>query len=227
MFRTFLAALALIIGCASAQATTLTLDFNANSTFNPGSPGAGLTTGQIVLNSEGSTSQGAGLQLDVFASINFTVNGLLVQSNGTPTTDRLFQVDINGGGDGLLGTYSGGFAPTGGAFEIQSVAFDIRFTQNGLIFRSIDDLFGAVSDGQQFTLADLDFISLTVSYVGQSAGDVTILRFNDVPGGNDTVSNGYVPDSMTITVAAVPLPGGLALLFAGLGGLAVMRRRSD
>lgn len=108
MKRIFLT-LCLSLAATMAQATTISIDFSGNPTHNPGIPGHGPFSGNVSFDSVGSTSIGSGFHSSGFSRVNMSVNGINAISAGAPTVNSVTQVDLTGGVDALLTTYSGSY----------------------------------------------------------------------------------------------------------------------
>jgi hypothetical protein len=94
---------------------------------------------------------------------------------------------------------------------------DMRPLSSIDLYSSTTTLFDALGDGDMFDINDFGFISLVVNYVNQPALGATIMRANNFSRFDVSVS--------ATSMSPVPLPAGLPLLLAGIGGMALLRRR--
>lgn len=204
----------------SAAALTMTISFAGNTTFNPGLPDDGAFGGTIVYDSDGVVPFGTTGFDGAFESVNMTVSGVGITSAGSPTTDRLTQVQLSQGSDAFLSSYEGSFVPTGLGYEVAGVSLEVRpIAPGGIeIYDDPSDMFSALAGGEVFDLDDFSYISLVVSYVGEPSTSWTILRKNTFDFFDVRVTGVDNP--------VVPLPAGLPLLLAGMGAFALVKRKS-
>ncbi|MEM1079723.1 MAG: VPLPA-CTERM sorting domain-containing protein [Pseudomonadota bacterium] len=212
-----LAGLTSLALAGSANALTLTFTFDGETGSNPGLPGAGDVSGQIVYDTAGASVVNNNVFDGVWSSVDLEVNGAAIQSAGMPTNNRLTQVQLGGGTDAFISELAGGYADTGNpGIIVADVDLEIRGLE---IFDQTSALFSSLQDGQSFTEDDIGFISLVINYENQPALGATILRLGNFDSIRVTVSDPMAP-------APIPLPAGMPLILLGLGGLALARRRS-
>ena len=168
-----------------------------------------------------------------FAVADFGTVGTSGLVSSSPIAFRSGRITFGAGG---AGAYSGGVSGVAAAPDssgrtylaaepgsVVSFAFDTPQQQFRLLWGSVDDYnsltFGRL-DGTSVTVTGADVLALTRS---GAAAYVTISglgAFNRVIATSSSPAFEFVPD------VAVPEPGTLALLGAGLGALAVWRRRA-
>ena len=210
----------------AVQAATISVDFSGNTTSNPGLLGAGAVAGSIVFDTTTATSGGGALFENVFSSIDFTSGAGTVRSQGTPTVNRLTQVQLTTGEDAFLSNYAGAFGPTGvSGVAVESVSLELRTDGGGDFFTSIDSLFSSLSDGDVLTLgAEIGYVSLVVRYVGDNSLGTTILRGNAFSAFTLTVADNTQIPSVPLPATAPLLLGALA--FFGYAGRRKSRNKS-
>lgn len=206
----------------TVQAATISVEFSGQTTSNPGLLGAGTFSGSITYDTTSATNPGGAVFNNVFSNINFTTGTGSVKSQGTPTTDRLTQVQLVTAEDAFLSNYAGAFGPTGvPGVDVESTSLELRTVDDGDFFGSTSALFGSLADGDVLTLgAEIGFVSLVVRYVGDSSSGSTILRANAF-------------DTLTLTVTGdapipnVPLPASAPLVVGALAFLGYSGRRKS
>ena len=215
----------LVCGASSVAAGTLTVDFSGNPAFNPGLPGDGPFSGQLVFSTVGVTPFGPDAFDGAFDSINMTLNDVPIDSGTSPTTSRVAQFQHTDGGiesDGFRAEFDGSFLPTGASFEAERVVFEVRFSNSVDLFDDVGNLFSDLTNGDTFDFSDVAFLRLNAFYDDTSIFSETILPTNVF----GPASGGSISFSYSDTVAPVPLPAGLPFLLAGLGTFAWIRRRT-
>lgn len=149
--------------------------------------------------------------------------------NGWPTGDQVYQVDGPGTGYTGAATYSIAFTPSSATVAVALVSIDLNdwagpatvslqnTTLNWTVTGSVSGLLGSgtglvVSDGTVQTLA------LGLQGIG---GEALTLAFTPTGGSGSY----FAVDNLSFDQVAVPEPSGAVLAAAGLGAMALRRRR--
>lgn len=131
-------------------------------------------------------------------------------------------------GDLITGSFEGTLAPDGNTIDITST--DGFIERNGTALGGFNLVVGTIAD----PFALLDGSAAEFSLVNSGGNGMLIssslnYAVYDVPGTAALVDFPINASGFSVTAAdssAVPLPGGLPLAMAGVGGLALLRRRA-
>ncbi len=212
-----------ILGLAAtaerADAVALKFEFEGRTGLFPGLLGPGGFSGSITIDSSLAVPIGLGAASfsDMITDVDIVLAGGVIRNQGTPTTNNVQQTSPGmNGRDNLRLTYSGGFAPTGGAAEIASIGFIANFASGVDIFSAPSQPLDELNVGDQFIFDDFSGVEFTVGYIGQSFGQATIVRIANF----DELTATVLP-----SVAPIPLPAGLPIMASGLCLLGFMRLR--
>lgn len=181
----------------SAGAASSAVIFNDGAT-DPNGEYRGVGSLDVVFNSTGGTQ-----------SISFTLFGADSVDGFGNGYDDVFSVSLNGN---LL--FEGLFNMSGGGSNVSTT------NVLGWAWNTITNPGGAFSGGSTSFSGLIDLLagSNTLTFSFASPGPLN----NGNQGTND---ESWALNNLDISVAAVPLPAGLPLLGAGLGALALVRRR--
>jgi hypothetical protein len=198
-----------------------------------GGPGAPATTASVA----------AGLGYNAVASVTGAPDPDQVSAAlaGSPAALRA----LTGPGTSLLGVASFAGASSGTTLtETGFAQFDLYAAPSGVVPTSlVVGLAGASGSGAvsdfQLTVSEFGITVLTKEWSDSNLADITAwLANNPLVVAADTEGGGYDAQiaftlvstaagfTLDFGVAAVPEPGSLSLLAAGLGGLAALRRRA-
>lgn len=204
--------LATILLASGASAATLTSLVGDKDSFGTDKPdGSSVSVNEILA---GTPDAGDG-QFDLWSpgvfdwTHVFDLTGLTV--TGASLTIATFDMEDNGAGDGLGGG-----------------PYDSTLTVDGVeIAGAFDDVFtpdGAAGDPAATILpVNITTFDLASFLPSLMDGSVTFILNPFAGTSGDAISVDYA--ELSLTVSPVPLPAGLPLLLAGLGGFAVLRRK--
>lgn len=212
--------LGLLVAGASADradAVAIRFEFEGRTGLFPGKLGPGGFSGSITFDSFTAVPIGPGAIAfnGMVADIDIQMAGGLIKSQGVPTNDVVEQLTPPSGRDSFSMTYSGAFAPTGGAAEVNSVGFIVNFKDGAEAFTSPTDPLSGLAPGDEFIFSQFRGVELTVGYVGQNFGEGTLVR----------IANFDDLRAVVVPMNAVPLPASALLFLAGLGGFGFVARR--
>jgi hypothetical protein len=178
------------------------LTYSLTFFYDPATPGAGRYTAGPSDIAYGGSAYGGGL-LDPVSSALLTINGHT---------------------EAVLGSYQG-YASNYGNYYAQRQAIDYSDNGSQYVYRDLSAFVNDFSNGLPIDL-ETPFSS---SIFSSSSGAFYLYNYDYALSQYSTYATGSLtPASLTVTrVSAVPLPAALPLFVAGLGGLALMRRRKS
>lgn len=215
--KAFFTAVAMSATCFTSAASATTIDFLDGVFTGSGAVSTGFTQIQEVADGVTFTfvatqNQSGGARF-LTGSSGLIDNGLHLGGGGGSTIEFEFSVSE----DVTLTGYS---SNTGGGFALQDPTFDLL---DGATILVDDAVLRDPTSTNIFNTSGENDVVVTGLSVALRAGSTYIFDVDNTGAGTQSFLTALEFDTAS-PVAPVPLPAGLPLLLAGLGGLSVLRR---